>query len=229
MGDDWNFSKDFLPVGLYGAEMKGDSYGGRFMPYGELPAPVRVVTDAMRPVFKRGGVQSARSSEIRFGRQNGKVVGSFGDACQRFGCPPSVVLTRGYTNITEIMGKMAVMEPVTPNPVKEYCAEIIVGGSSVNNEAVEVFLDDKHMNRVLVRQYCKIGDQIFRVPQKDGSLVCECIGFGDTLEEAQQEARESVELVNFEGKTWQSDTFDEMDEKLERADKLGVGLDSGKK
>jgi hypothetical protein len=229
MGDDWNFAGDYLPIGLYGAEMKGDSYGGRFMPYDELPVPARVVTEAMRPVFRKGGVQSARSSEIRFGKINGKVVGSFRDACQRFGCPPSGVLTRGYKNITKIMGEMAVMRMVKPEPVAEYCAEIIVGGSSVNDEAVEVFVDEKDMNRVLLRQYCKIKDQIFRVPHKDGTLVCECVGFGKTLEEAQQQARESVELVNFEGKTWQTDTFEEMDEKLDLADKMGVGLESGKK
>jgi len=226
MGDDWSFANDYLPFGCYGIERKGDSYGGRFIPYEKLPQPVRVVTDAMRPVFKRGDVRSARSTEIRFGRIDGKVVGSFGDACQRFGCPPSGVITRGYSNLPEIFYRMAGLEPVVPKFTKEYCAEIIVGGSSVNDEAVEIFLDEKHMNRVLLRQYCKIGDQIFRVPQKDGTLVCECIGFGDSLIEAQQQARESVELVDFEGKTWQVDTFDEMDGELERASKMGVGLAS---
>jgi hypothetical protein len=227
MGDDWSFAGGkFLEVGCYGPEVKGDGYGGRFMEYGKLPAPVRVVTDAMRPVFAKSGCGSARSSEIRFGKVNGKLTGYFGDACQRFGCPPSGVLVRGYKNITEVMYSMATGEPVRPVPVKEYCAEIILSSSSANDEAVALEIKDKNLSRVLPRQFYKndVDGLYYRIPQKDGSLVAEAIGFGDSLEEAQQEARESVELIDFVGKDWSKDVFERMDENLEKADKLGIGL-----
>ena len=232
MGDDWYFGGgQFLEVGCYGPEVKGDGYGGRFLHYEKLPAPVRVVTDAMRPVFTKSGCASARSSEIRFGKVNGKVVGSFGDACQRYGCPPSGVLVWGYKNITRILEGLAKGKWVKPEPVSEYCAEIILSSSSANDEAVAMEIKDKNLNRVLPRQFYRndVDKLFYRIPQKDGSLVAEAIGFGASLEEAQQQARESVELVDFVGKDWSKDVFERMDENLEKADKMGVGLKSGGK
>jgi phosphoribosylamine-glycine ligase len=131
-------------------------------------------------------------------------------------------MTRGYSNITEMMFRVAGGEDVTPKPVAKACAEIIVWTAEANDKDVAVTLKDKDMNRVLLRQFGKVDGQLWRTHHGDGTLIAECIGFGDTVEEAEQQARESVELVDFEGKSWEKDVFEQMDEKLDKARKFGI-------
>lgn len=225
MGDEQFFNgTSSLSIAQLGCEIKGIGYGGLFLPYEQLPGPIKHVSDMTWPIQKRGGLQGARSTEIRFGKKQtgGKLVGYYSDACQRFGCPPSGTMSRGYKNITEIMYKVAGGEDVTPAPVSSHCAEIIVWSSEADTKDIAVKIKDKDMNRILLRQYGKVNGQYYRTHHNDGSLVAECIGFGSSLEEAQQQARESVELVDFEGKTWEKDVFEQMDEKLDKARKFGL-------
>ena len=232
MGDEqYTYDGNYLPIAQYGCEAKGCGYAGIYLPFDQMPGPVKHVSNETKPLIKTG--RGARSTEIRFGKKQtgGKLVGYFSDACIRYGCPPSGTMTRGWKNLTEMIYRVAGGEPVKPVPRAKYCAEIILSASAAGTEAIPIEIKDKNLDRVLIRQFYKNSEDglYYRIPQNDGTLVAEAVGFGASLEEAQQEATESAELVEFDGKEYDKDIWEQLDEKLAKADKLGVGLESGKK
>lgn len=237
MGGEDYFNGGYLSPTQYGCEVKGCGYGGIIVPYDHLPKPVRWVNEQSKTLIKHG--RGVRSTEIRFGKKQteGRLVGYFSDACIRYGCPPSGTMTRVWRNITEMIYRIAGGEQVVPRSIAKrpddpfYVAEIILSASAAGTEAVPIEIKDKDLDRVLIRQFYKnsVDGLYYRIPQNDGTLVAEAIGFGSSLEEAQQEATESTELVKFDGKEYEKDIWEQMDEKLEKADKLGVGLESGMK
>ena len=241
MGDERFFTDgEYLSLAQYGCELKGCGYAGIYLPSDMLPGPVSVVSEAIKPILKRSGAAGVRSTEIRFGKKQtgGKLTGFFMDACMRNGRPPSGTVNEGLENITEVISCVARGEQVVPVPKKlangkpaKYCAEIIVCCPAADNEAIPFTIKDKDFSRVKVGQFYKNSKDglYYRIPLGDGSLMAECVGFGESLDEAEQQATESVELIDFEGKEYEKDIWDQMEEKLEKADKLGVGLQSGKK
>jgi hypothetical protein len=227
MGDEQYFNGTKpLSIAQQGCEVKGVCYGGIFLPYDQLSPGVKAVSDATWPFQRRGGLQGIRSTEIRFGKKEtgGKLTGYYSDACQRYGCPPSGTSTRGYKNITEMIYRVAGGEDVTPDPVADCCAELIVWADAVNDTAVPFEIKDKDFDRVLVRQFYKnsVDGMFYRIPHNDGKLVAECIGFGKTMEEAQAEALKSVDLIKFDGKQYQVDAFDQLNKKLAEAKKMNI-------
>jgi phosphoribosylamine-glycine ligase len=155
---------------------------------------------------------------------DGKTVGYYSDACQRFGRPSGGALTRGTKNLTEVMYRVAGGEDVKLEYVAPYAAEIVTWSNSANDTAIPIKLKEKDMDRVLLGQFYKNkkDGMFYRIPMGDGGLIAECVGFGKTLEEAQQQATESLALVDFEGKEYEKDGWEQMDEKLDKARKLGV-------
>jgi hypothetical protein len=224
VGDEQFFGNDYLDNALLGVELKGCNYAGHFMPYDDLPPVVKHIDDVIRPGLKKGGLQGVRSTEIGAVKVDGKTVGYYSDACQRFGRPSGGALTRGTKNLTEVMYRVAGGEDVKLEYVAPYAAEIVTWSNSANDTAIPIKLKEKDMDRVLLGQFYKNkkDGMFYRIPMGDGGLIAECVGFGKTLEEAQQQATESLALVDFEGKEYEKDGWEQMDEKLDKARKLGV-------
>ena len=216
--------KNYLNNALLGLELKGCNYGGHFMAYDDLPGPVKHICEAIKPGLEKGGLRGVRSTEIGFVKVDGKLVGYFGDPCQRFGCPSGGALTRGTKNLTEVMYRVAGGEKVKLEYVAPYCAEAITWSNNANDTALPITIKEKDMDRVLLRQFYKNKKDgfFYRIPMGDGGLVAECLGFGKSMEEAQDEAKKSLEMIDFEGKDWEVDGFEKLNEKLKRSRKLGV-------
>ena len=225
MGDEQFFNgTDYLNNALLGLELKGCNYVGHFMAYDDLPAPVKLVDDRIKPGLKKGGLQGVRSTEIGFVKVNGKVIGYYSDACQRFGRPSGGALTGGTKNLNEVMFRVASGEKVKLEYVAPYCAEAICWSNEANDTAIPIQVKEKDMGRVLLGQYYKNkkDGMFYRIPMGDGGLVAECLGFGKSVEEAEQDATESIGLIEFSGKEFEVDGWEKLDEKLERSKKLGV-------
>jgi hypothetical protein len=220
VGCDTFFFKGYPAQFMYGFEAKNEGYVCRFMSPKQAPPRVREINSALEPWFIKQGVQGMMSSEIR---DDGKK-GYFTDACMRGGLPPSGIIGRGYKNLADIFLGIAEGEEVKPEPVAEYAAEVIVGSGEPDYAWLPLQLHDKDLDRISPRNLCKIGDTFYRIPTDKEVLVAECVGFGASVEEAQYEAMESVELLDCAGKTFVKDVFEQLDETLERADKLGVGF-----
>ena len=225
IGDEQFFDgNDYLNNALLGIELKGCNYAGIFLPYDDLPEPVKHISEATKAGLRKGGLRGVRSAEIGFSKMDGKLVGHYSDACQRFGCPSGGALTRGCKNLTEVMYRVAGGEKVEFETIAPYSAEIITWSNTANDTAVPITLKEKDMDRVLLRQFYKNekDGMFYRIPMGDGGLVAECLGFGKSIEDAQQQATESLALIDFEGKEWEKDGWEQMDEKLANARKLGI-------
>ncbi len=225
---------NYLANCMYGFEAKGEGYSCISLDFNDLPKPVLLVENAMRPVYAKYDIRGMMSSELRIGPDKKP---HFIDACQRAGRPPSGISSARYTNFGPMVLGVAKGEAVVPeyDKKKPYASEIIIHSSVTKNEQTTLPLEvkEKDLKRVKMGNICQ-------AKQKDGTMqffailsncgfMAEAIGFGSTLEESQQQAIESAQKIDCIGKDFNANVFDDLDEKLELADKYGVGLKSGKK
>jgi hypothetical protein len=227
-------NKNYLSNCMYGFEAKGEGYSCIALDFNDLPKPVLEVENAMRPVYAKYDVRGMMSSELRIGPDKKPV---FIDACMRAGRPPSGISSERYTNFGEMVYKVALGETVEPkyDKKKPYASEIIVHSSVSKDRQTTLPLDIKEKDL----KHVKMGN-ICQAKQKDGSMqffailsncsfMAEAIGFGETLEDSQQQAIESASKLDCIGKDFNAGVFEDLEEKLELAEKYGVGLESGKK
>jgi hypothetical protein len=211
---------DYAEIGLWGPEIKGVGYIGRFMPMADMPQALKKVDDGMVPVWKKHKVCGHISCEVRVGKDRKPY---FTDPCQRFPSPPGETIPEAYKNFSQLVWAVAGGEKIKPEKAAEWVAEVCIYNPIGKTEWVPVDFSEKEFKRLKFRRLCKVENQFYCLPDKDaGDRICGAVGLGDTKEEAQFEALEACEQLKCEGKDYDKSVFEEADEVLEEAKKYGV-------
>ena len=221
IGDDSMRSHgESLEYSLYGIEVKGDGYACKPIQTDKLPAPIQTVNKAMLPFERECDVNGAISSEVRWG----KLLKPFYiDACRRMGNPPAACISEIYKNFSRICDGIARGVKEKQEFRAKYAAELSVEAANADAESIPMDIDEKNWHSIKIRRACKIGDQYYNIPFRDKvSTVVKAVGLGDTLEEAQGRCMEAAENFKCKGKTFNKDTFNELNEISEKCAKLGI-------
>ena len=222
-GSDRFFSGgEALPVGTWGFEIKNLGYACRCEEVSKFPKHIQTINEAMAPVWKKHGLCGALSDETRIHKGKPYCV----DLTPRFGSPPGEIISRLYKNISEVIWACAGGEQIKPERIAKYAVSINIKTHEAVNGDVPLTVKGKDLDRIMLKACCKINGQIFNIfdpLDSDNEEVATAIGFGDVLEEAQQECLENCEKIDAPGINYPADVFDEMDEIMEQAEKNGLG------
>jgi hypothetical protein len=220
-GAEWFFADDgFLPVGMFGPEVKNKGYCGKVCDYKDLPKPLKLIMEKFTPLFKKYKVRGALSTEVRI-TKDGKPY--FIDPCMRFGSPPGEVLSEAYENMAEIMWNVAEGKSVTPKPKAKYWAQIMLQCREAATYTMPINFDPKMARNLKFRYLCKIKNQHYYLPQAGETIIGAAIGWGETLKIAQNMAIRAAESVEAGDVFWDKDVFDMADEQIKKGEKfMGV-------
>jgi hypothetical protein len=211
-----------LPQGMYGYELKNVAYVAKHEDVTKFPKHILTVNDAMAPVWKKYGLSGALSDEIRIHKGKPYCV----DLTPRIGSPPGELMSRFVKNISHVVWACAGGEMITPEYISKYAVSINIKTHEAILGDVPLTVKDKDLNRVMLKCACKIGSQYYNIlnpMDADDEEIATVIGFGDIIEEAQQECLENCEKIDAPGITYPADCFNKLDDVLEEAEKNGLG------
>jgi hypothetical protein len=209
-----------MPKLLFGVEDKDASYTCKVISPDNVPDLLQNIHKKMAPIFKNYGIRSIVSTEMRVPDKN---TAYFTDITMRHPSPPSEITCAIWKNLADLYLGVAKGEDVKPEEKAQWAASVFLYTSRIQNEVTPVNFPDKYRERVKLQNYCidKTG-QYKCIPQDGGDCLGAVVGLGDTMEEAQMNALEIAEEVKAEGMHYAENTFDKMDETIEKATKLGV-------
>ena len=184
--------------------MKDKGYLGAVRDYKKLAEPVKVVNEKLAPFLKEAGYAQFFSTEIRVTDQGTPYLIDLTTRCP---APPSALYWEMIENVGEIVEAGANGILVDPVWRAKYGALAIIHSSFAEEKWCPVSVDPKMRQWIKWRNYCEIEGQGYIVPT-EGVRMCEigdCIGIGDTIEEAIESCREHAEGVKGFGLTVHTD------------------------
>jgi hypothetical protein len=217
-GSDFFLSNgEYLPIGTYGYEVKDHGYISKAMKMTDMPDAITYVNDRMAPVYREYGICGAASSEERITKE---LVPYFTDMCARFGSPPAELICRLYKNFSQIVWAVSGGEMITPEPVAEYAAEVMISCEAARDGWVPLDYPEKLRKNVLLRNLCCLDGQFFHIPQDSCTSLGAAVGYGKTREAAQEQA---LKFAGEFGHDFDFAVFDKVAEYLEEAKEYGLG------
>lgn len=166
---------------MFGYERKGTGYIGKVARYDELPEPIRLVNEKLKPVFKKfSPIRSFFSTEIRVGKDKKPYLI---DPCVRSPMPvPTAIHLEIWDNISDFLVNAAEGKMIELKPKAKYGAGICFESDWAGNHWTEIKFDEKYRDFIKLRMACKIDGRYYALPgfTSLGSVV----GLGNTIQEA---------------------------------------------
>ena len=202
--DGYCINGEFPSTCLTGVEVKDKGYLGAVRDYDKLARPVKVVNEKLAPFLKEAGYAQFFSTEIRVTDEGTPYLIDLTTRCP---APPSALYWEMIENVGEIVEAGANGILVDPVWRAKYGALAIIHSSFAEDKWCPVSVDPAAKQWIKFRNYAEIEGQGYIVPT-EGVRMCEigdCIGIGDTIEEAIEACREHAESVSGFGLTVHTD------------------------
>lgn len=180
---------------LTGVEVKDCGYVGAVRDYSKLSEPVMEVNDRLAPFMKEAGYRQFFSTEIRVTEMGTPYLIDLTTRCP---APPSALYWEMIDNIGDIIVGGANGEIVEPNWIAKYGALAIVKSPFAEERWMPVSVEKEASQFVKWRNHVKIDGQSYIIPTT-GVRMCEigdCIGTGDTMEEAIRMCQENAKCID---------------------------------
>lgn len=205
-----------------GVEIKDMGYGARFVRRDSLPEPLTRVSTLLSQIFKSYQYRGFFSSEVRIGKDHKPY---FIDACCRCGSPPSELYQEHFLNLPQIIWEGAGGKVIDPEVKKVFGAQIILHSTWTDTHFQPVAFPEDLREHIKLVNPVKIEGKYYVVPQCEGmETIGSAIGFGNTMDEAIEEATEVSKSVRGYGIDVPTDALSKMQEQLDKAEEMGLKL-----
>jgi len=205
---------------LAGAEIKDKSYLGVFKNRDKFPPYMTQFNDAIAPTLQMLGYQGLLSTELRVGKDKKPYMI---DLCCRQASPPGELYQEFYNNFTDIVWNCANGIVIEPQPLGKYGAEVRICSSWAATNCQPIMFPKEYRELIKLCNAVCVDGKYYTIPQGyEMSEIGAVIGWGDTWQEATEMVKEvakSIEGVGIEIKT---DSFNQVDEEIEKAEKMGL-------
>lgn len=204
---------------MSGFEIKDKGYVGEIRLYDSIPEVVTRFDRVMQPVFANIGYRGFYSTEVRVQDGTPFMV----DFCARGGNPPNSTMQVMFTNLADIIWSGANGIVLDPIPLAKFGAEIIIKSDWAlkNWQTVEFPKDIEPF--VKLQNMVMVNNKRYIIPQAvelDG--IGSVVGYGDTIKEAIQRAKDIAEEVEGFEIEILVDSMDEAEETVAQAKRDGV-------
>ena len=220
--DCWTVDGKYPENYLAGVEIKDRAYVGLFGPASALPKPLRTVNAGIAPIFKKYGYRGPFSTEVR---TNGPDDNYLIDMTCRLPSPPNEIYQEMYTNLAECVWGCAHGEVVEPKPLAKFAAQLCIHSTWTNEHWNPVYFPPEIRKYVKLINSMKLDGTYYVAPQYEGlDSLGGVIGFGDTAEEAGEQALEHAGMIEGPGIDFAKDAIEEALEAAAKADELGIKM-----
>lgn len=210
--DGYTIDGQFPSPILWGVEVKDRGYVGQVVDYDQLPQPIQDVNEKFAPVLKEYEARSFVSFEMRVNGDGEPVVI---DPCMRCGNPPTEVWMELYDNLAEIFWYGAVGELVSPVPVAQWAAMVIIHSQEAAKHWTPIAIPKDIRQWVKLRCLSVIDGIDYYVPNRAEMVeIGAVIAVADTLEEAVELVHNRAEQVDGFSLDIRADVLDAASETL---------------
>lgn len=212
--DGFGVDGQFPASAIMGLEVKDKGYVGHVNDYKDMPPAITDFTEAISETMKGYRYRNFFSTENRVTKDKKSFMNDF---CARQGSPPSELYINMIDNLADVLYAGAEGELIDPIFKKKWGAEVVIDSfwSDCNWQSIQ--FPDKIRDNVKLRQFCKIEDQYYIIPQSEGSTgIGAAVATGDTLEEAIKNVKEVCKEISGYYLTIHDDSLDDANDELEK-------------
>lgn len=182
---------EYPNMAMWGFERKGIGYIGKVQRYDELPEPIRLINERMKPLFRQYGGRTFFSDEIRV---TDRGIGYLIDPCIRCPMPvPTAVHLEIWGNISDFIINATQGKLIDLKPIAHYGAGICFESDWAEKHWTEIKFPPKYRQWIKLRMACKVDGKYYALPgfKSVGSII----GLGHTVDEAIANVEKVVKTV----------------------------------
>jgi len=205
---------------LVGIEVKDAYFAGQMCEWEKIPEPIRRWNDVTALLLGKYGGRGFISTENRIDDQNEPYPI---DLTIRAPSPPNELFQELFTNISEIVREGARGVLVDPIPAAKWGVEVIIKSAWAEKNQLPVKIPDQFLQQVKLYNYSVVDGIRYVIPQDEEMSECGAVvGWGDTLEEAVEHAKEAGEAIEGYGIKFNMGPVDAANEQMEELADMGI-------
>lgn len=205
---------------LCGIEVKDLGYVAKFLDWDKIPEPIRMWNEKMAPYLETYGYRGFLSTEVRIGEDH---LPYMIDACCRAGSPPSELYQEFYTNFAEIIWEGAGGVLIDPEPAGEFGVQVVLRSDWAKDHWQPVHIPKEYEANLKLFNSVRIDDTLYVVPQdEDMKEIGSVVGWGDTMDEAIEMAKEVGESISGYGIKFNMGPIDSAKHEIEKLEKMNL-------
>jgi len=224
--DAWIVDGNLPARHMAGFEIKDLCYIARMVERESIPEPIRRWEEKMMPLFVKDGYRGNYSTEVRITKDK---VPYMIDATMRLGSPPGELEMHLFKNFAEIVwyGANGIMQE--PEERGEFGAQAIISSAWADGNMQPISFPKEYRDNIKLRNAVMIDGKFYVLPQRAAAAeIGSIVAYGDTLEQAIGHVKEIAgEISGYQIKV-PLHAFDEADDELELARKMGLDFFSQK-
>jgi len=219
--DGYSINGKFPKTCMAGVEVKDKGYLGAVRDYDKLADPVKEVNDKLAPFLEEAGYCQFFSTEVRVTEEGTPYLIDLTTRCP---APPSALYWEMIENIGEIVEGGANGDLVDPIWRAKFGALAIISSTFAEERWCPVNVEEDARKWIKFRNYCCLEGQGYIIPT-EGVRMCEigdCIGIGDTMQEAIEACKAHADKVSGFNLTVHSDAVIHALSEIENAEENGI-------
>jgi hypothetical protein len=216
--DGWCIFGEYPPVSYSGYEKKNELYLGSQLPYEELAEPVKIVNEAMAPLWREYGYANFYATELRV---LSPTDFRFIDPTTRLAGQTMEHQMKNCENLEEIIYHGAHGEVVTPKFQKPFAVEATLHYTDNSENWKVLRIPPEAEPNVMLYHYCE-ADGLQHFPPHKTDEVGVCIGLGDTVEGAFDDLKDNLEILENEPVHADLRGFADLLQAIEAAEESGL-------
>lgn len=214
--DGWSVDGEYPACSFQGYELKNKLYLGSLLDYKDLPKDVRLVNEAMSPLFKEYGYRNFFASEIRKADHP-----YFTDTTMRLPGQTGEHLLETCTNLPQVIYEGAQGNVSKPEFAHEFAAEATLHCTADCDGPRVLRLPEEAKRWVKLYHYCE-ADGLYHFPEGKNDELGVVVGNGDTIEEAIDSVNEHFEMLDGEPLRIDFEGFADLLAEIQTAEDKGV-------
>ena len=180
--------KDYIKPYLWGFQVNESIYFGKYV--NELPQPLQLVADKLKPMLQKYDYRGALSTEIRITKEGKPYLI---DLTTRYPYPLSLIYTESIANYSEVIYKVAKGELVTIKPTGEYVGSLPMRAPHAEKHWVRMdFKGD--INNIKTRMAAKMNGIYYGIKGMP-EVVC-CIAIKNSLSQVMESLKETAHNID---------------------------------
>jgi hypothetical protein len=223
--DGWIVNGQFPRIGMWGYEVKGCCYVGKFSHYESMPAAIKYVNQKVSPLLKN--MTGNISTEIRIPYDDPKKF-YFIDPCMRFGNPPHQCQLTAIKNLPEMYYEGAQGKLINPDydqDEKFVCMALMSSEFAVKNELMVSF-PEKLRRFVRLKNLAYLHKNYYVVPPRgnENETVGAVVGVGRSMKESIENCKNNSKEITAFRLEIDFDKLDKAQDYVNEGIKLGINF-----
>ena len=209
----------FLPFTSYGYEIKDAAHVSKFVPYDELPEPIKKINQALAPKFEQYQYRGLYSNDIRVEGRDFYLT----DPCCRFASPVGELMLEAFQNYSEIVWGTANGEIVDPVCKIKYGAALNLFSDNPPGKWLAIKIPEEYKSNVKIHYWSRFKDLDWVTPIVGATnVVAVIVALDNSLDKAMEKCLKIAKEIQMPKIGYDEAAFEHAEEQIAKGRKVGI-------